>query len=70
MNVINDSGGPKSVTIVGIPAGDYDLHQLDPTLCLTFGPKNRCTPQSSVVTASPSILLTMPTDAVWTLVQR
>jgi hypothetical protein len=70
VNVINDSGGQISITLAGIPVGNYDVHQLDPTMCVASGGKNRCTPQLQVVAAGPSLSLTIPTDGVWTVSQQ
>ncbi len=70
VNIINDSGASKSITISGIPAANYDLHKLDPTMCVTSGGKNRCTPQLQVLAAGPSLSLTIPTNGVWTVSQQ
>jgi hypothetical protein len=61
----------QTVTVNGLPASrQYNVFKLDPTMCSNNAPAtNRCTPTATTMTtsASGSLSLAMPTNAVWTL---
>ena len=70
VNLINDSGGAITVNVTGLPSATYDIFKLDPTLCVSSGGKNRCTPQTEVRTVNGATNITIPTNGVWTIRQR
>jgi hypothetical protein len=69
MILLNDSGAALTATITGIGSGPLDLNKLDPSMCRTSGPRDRCTPVATTVTSNGAITVTLPPDAVWTLRQ-
>lgn len=67
--LINDTPAPVTTLLSGLPSGAVEVNGLDPTRCVTSGPRNRCTPDLSTVSANGSITVTLPVGAVWTLRQ-
>jgi hypothetical protein len=69
VNLVNDTDGLLTVTIAGLPGGNFELHKLDPTLCSTSGPRDRCAPVKSSQAASGSLTVSLAPRAVWTIRQ-
>ena len=70
VNLINDTGASITTALTGIPAGVFEIHQMDPSLCRTSGPRDRCTPVVTTATSNGTFTVTLPVNAVWTLRQR
>ena len=70
VNLINDTGASTTTTLTGLPAGTFEIHQMDPSLCRTSGPRDRCTPVVTTATSGGALTVTLPVKAVWTLRQR
>jgi hypothetical protein len=69
VGIMNDTASPQTVTLNGLPSGNYTVHKLDPTMCVSSGGKNRCAPTSSTFSGT-SQDLSMPANAVWTVSQN